>query len=461
MATRRTARPIERTVAGGWHLLTSPRLMLVWLGILLIVLLLGGILPQVPPGVVPGTPQYAQWLSQTSARWGGAVEPLRVLGLLDIFGSRVFYVLLAITGVLAGLRLLALWVPSWWHPPLSRTHSFQITLPQETQQASRSLERALAIAGQRLQPWLEKDGLRYTLARRTGAARWLPGLFYLGLLLVLLSALVGWQFGWRGETMELALGETRPLGLDELAVRLDEIAVLPNEDGTMRRLDSFIALLDGPETVTQMITGLGRRATYGNLALYQVGYGPAARVSARGEQGQPLNVHQMVGDKAPRHQARLRFSEQSQEQLLAVPEARLALRLVHYPSLAAQDIAGRVLHVQVYEEATGKLLAEQFLTQGDQLTVGGATIDLALEYYVVVRPEKEPELPLAFAGGLLALVGLCATLVWPPRETWITVLDQDDASVCRLDVPARDAEADWFRIVQAVLGEQADACDRD
>ena len=61
----------------------------------------------------------------------------------------------------------------------------------------------------------------------------------------------------------------------------------------------------------------------------------------------------------------------------------------------------------------------------------------------------------------MALVGLCATLVWPPRETWITVLDQDDASVCRLDVPARDAEADWFRIVQAVLGEQADACDRD
>jgi len=457
MATRRTARTIERTVAGGWLLLTSPRLMLVWLGVLFILFLLGGILPQVPPGMVPGSPQYAQWLSQTQARWGGAVEPLRVLGLLNIFGSRAFHVLLSITFVLAGLRLFTLWVPSWRHPPLSRTDAYQFILPQDARQASHTIERALAAAGQRPRSWLEKDGLRYTVARRTGAGRWLPGLFYLGLLLLLLSALVGWRFGWHGEDLELVLGETRPLGIGELAVRLDEIAVLPNEDDTMRRLDSLMALLDGPETVTQMITGLGRRATHGNLSLYQVGYGPAARVSARGAQGQALDVRRMLGDKSAQHQVRLRFSEQSQEQLLAVPEARLAIRLVHYPSLAAQDIAGRVLHVQVYEEASGKLLAEQFLTQGSELSVNGVTIDLALEYYVVVRPEKEPELPLAFAGGLLALLGVCATMIWPRRETWITVMGQGGASFCRLDIPARDAEADWFRIVQAILGEQAHA----
>lgn len=457
MATRRTARTIEHTVAGGWYLLTSPRLMLVWLGIFLLVLLFGGIFPQVPAGVVPGSPRYAQWLSQTQARWGGVVEPLRVLGLLNIFGSRVFHILLAITAVLAGLRLLALWMPSWRHPPLGRTDAYQFTLLQEAPQASHTIERACAAAGQRLQPWLEKGDLRYTVARRAGVVRWLPGLFYLGLLLLLSSALVGWRFGWHGEDLELVLGETRPLGIGDLAVRLDELAVLPNEDDTMQRLDSLMALLDGPETVTQMITGLGRRATHGNLSLYQVGYGPAARVSARGAQGQVLSVRRMLGDKSPQRQVRLRFAEQNQEQLLAVPEARLAIRLVHYPSLAAQDIAGRVLHVQVYEEASGKLLAEQFLSQEGQLLVNGVTITLAPEYYVVVRPEKEPELPLAFAGGLLALVGLGAAVVWPPRETWITVLGQGAVSFCRLDVSARDAEADWFRIVQAILGAQTHA----
>lgn len=455
IAYSRTARAVERTVSVGWRFLASPHVMLVWLGILLVVSLLGGILPQVPPGVSQDSAEYAQWLSQIRARWGASVEPLQVLGLLNIFGSRFFRALLAIASVIATLRLLYLWIPSWKQPPLVRTASFLVTLPHDAQQASHTIARALAVVGQRLSPWMEGDGVRYTVARRSGITRWLPGLLYLGVLLFLLSGLVGWQFGWRGEMQELVLGETRPLGSGRPAVRLDEIAVMPGKDGTMQRFDSHMSLLNGPDTVAHVVIGQGKRATYGGLALYQVGYGPAVRVSAHDAQGRTLSVRRMVGDKTPQRQVRLRFSETSQEQLLSVPEANLAIRMVHYPTLPAQGIQGRALHVQVYEETGGKLVEDKFLAQDEQLTANDVTIDLAFEYYVNVRAEQEPELPLALAGGSLMFLGLLAAAIWPPREVWVTLVEQDNRSFCRLDVPSRDSEADWFRGIQAILGEEA------
>ncbi len=425
------------------------------LAALLFVVCLGGILPQVNPELERDPAAHEQWLSQTRSRWGRVADLFQVLGLLSIFDSPSVRILFALVAVASLVRLFHHCLPSWIRPPSGRTSSFLLTLHCDSTEAWRRITRALAPAGLRLSRRIRTRDLEYAVARRTGLSRAFPGLFYLGVLVLLLATLVGWRFGWRGAEIELVLGETRVLDRRaNLAVRLDEIEFLPGKEGTMRRFDSRLSLLGSSKSPQRVTVGQGQRAAWGGLSLYQLGYGPAVRVTVEDEQGRPLNVQRVIGDTAPRRVLRERFSGQQQEQLLAVPEADLLLRLLHYPTLPGQGIPGRALHVQVYRGADDQLVAEQFLDAAGRVIANDLAIDLAFEYYVALRIEKEPELPFALVGGVLVLLGTIGFFAWPPREVWIAVREAEGDGDCRLDVLESNADAAWFMCVKAVLSEQ-------
>lgn len=371
--------------------------------------------------------------------------------------SRLAAVGLGALAAVSLVRLLQAWVVGWGvaapRDAVVRLHE----VPWTVDEAWREVGSALAVAGLRLERGGNRGDARLGLARRSGLPGRLGGAFYLGLLLMIVASLVARWWGWAGEPVELALGETRVLGRNgELTARLEQIEIMPDADGAVRELASTLSLVDGDGAADSVRVDMGRRARAGDLALYQLGHGPAARVAARGDGDRALRLQSMVLDPEPRTVARVSFSGRQQEHLLAVPQANMVVRLVHYPSLAARGISGPVLHVRVDRGIDGRSLAEEFLTEGRQLIVDGVTLDIRFEYYVVMRAAHEPHLPIAALGAALVLLGVIGFAAWPERRAWVAVQAREGAAtVCQLAVERRDASAGWLAGVEAVLGERA------
>lgn len=444
------ATPAERTSltarasAAAMRLVRSPRLALALLGALLVFALLGGVLPRtVPAGML---------------RLGASSKPFLFWTSPDIFRSRPFRVLLAIVAATALLRSLQTIVPSWSSPPQTRgLVSHEIRLPCELGSAWPKASQAFATVGQDLTAPVEAHGAQYGFARRVGIKRWFPGIFYLGLLVFLFASVVQWRYGWVGPRIDLALGETRSLGgRAGLDARLDQIELLPRPDGTIRRFNSRVALLRDSVEEAALTLRLDRRAVHSGISLYQLGFGPAVRLSARRADGESLQIHRMLGDTTPARTLRVRFTDEQQERLLAAPEAGLVIRLVYYPSLPAQGIRGRALHVQVLRGRDGQLLTERLLADAGRVAANGVTLDLAFEYYAVLRAEGEPDLAFALTGGSLMLLGIAAFVAWPPRGVWMAMRQEEGSTYCQLFVSRRDAEAQWFQRARRALLQVSD-----
>ena len=448
---------IERVCNAVWRLAVSPRTALVTLALLLVATVLGGLLPQASPALERGSSQYDAWLGQARSRYGSSVDVLESLGLLRVFSSRLFRLLLALASGVSLLRMLQLWVPPWVSPCRFPVARHTLSLRCDSEEAWQRVMRAVAMTGQRLARHSEAHGVKYAVARRKGPQAWVPGLFYLGLLPLLLASVVEHRWGWAGPPVELALGETQSLGRSTgLVVSLDQIAFHARDDGTMQRFDSLLGLLRGALVEKRVAVGLGKPAAYRGVRLYQFGFGPSVQVMAHAAEGDALQVKDMLGDPRPQHALRLRFSGQQQERLLSIPEADLVVRLLHYPSLQTRGIQGRALHVQIHRASDGLLLAEEYLDGSGQVGAGDATVSVVFEYYVTLRAKREPGLSLAVAGGLLMLVGMVGFVVCPPRDVWLSVRSRRRGSVCDLEVAERDVQAQWFLRLVSQVAEVSD-----
>jgi hypothetical protein len=451
-----TTRFLERVSTVAWRLATSPRSMMVLLVVLLGITLLGGILPQVNPATRQDAAQYAQWLSQMRLRWSGTLSLFDSLGLLNIFSGRFFHLVLAILLSALFLQVLIMAKPAWGPPPSRHASVRVLSLPSDVQRSWERLAHALAAVGQRLVQGADGEQVRYGVAVRAGVYHWLPSLLYVGLALLFAASWVQWRYGWIGPSQELMLGEIRPLDRTTgLAVRLEQVEIVPRRDGTLARLGSRVSLLKGTEVQGDVALGPGKRAIFADLALYQLGFGPSIRISARDAEGQRLDVQRMVGDTALQRSLRMRFEGRQQEQLLAIPKADVLVYLVHYPALPAQGIPSRALQVQLRRGGDGQLLAEQFLAEGGQVQANGVSVDIAFEYYILARAAREPGLPLAGIGGALIFLGMASFLPWPSRTVWVAVRQDGEGSACQLVVPRIDAEAPWFRALNVMLTEES------
>lgn len=450
-------RSIARVERAAWRGVFSPRLGLVLLIALLLLCVLGGLLPQLDMGSQSGSPQRDALRARLRSRWGPAAAYLETLGLLGVFRSRLFYVFLALLGAVAVLRLAQVASPSWVPAPPRRANSRVFVWSCEPLEAWQRVCRALSATGQRVVRHTVVADMDLGAVRGTGLERWAPGLVYAGIVVLLTASVVEWGLGWVGPQVELVLGETRPLGSGtSLSARLEQVDLVPLADGTPGRFDSHISLLRGSALVRRVILGRERSATLGGLSLYQLGFGPAVRVSAQTGKGTSLRLQQMVGDRSPQRVLRLRFSGLQQEQLLAIPDADLVARVVYYGALPNLGFRGRVLHVQLIQGSTGQSLAERFIDHNDRVTAADVGVDLAFEYAVSLRAEREPGLPVAAAGAVLVLAGIVSSLTWPPREAWIAVRQDGSRCVCQLSVREADRQARWALALAASLAEAAD-----
>lgn len=442
---------LQNVSAWAWRALLSPAMLLGLLGVMLATGLAGGLLPRAAQ--VP-------WRGAGIERSiGWAPHPWALLadtaGLSLAWGERLWSAYLALGMVVCVLRCLTLYLP-WWAGPAQRMLKLhEWNLPGEPERVWARFGQVLSDQRFRIARRTDSLGVQHALCRRKGIATWGPGIGCAGVLLLVLATRIAAWSGWRGAPLDLSLGEARPLGAQTgAAIRLDGLQLFPGPDGALARFVSELSLIEAA-AARQYTVELGRGVMHDGLSLYLLGFGPAARVSAPVSSGWTLEVQPLRAGSPRNPSVRLRFPKAQHEQLLTIPEANLNLRLVHYVSLPSQGIPGRAMHVQVYENASGQLLAERFLDKSDTLIVRGQVMEIAFEYFVTVRGGREPHLPLAALGALGALVGLVMSCLWSPQDLVITVMGHGDQSLCRIAAASQSAGADWISRLQSCLDEEA------
>lgn len=418
---------------------------MVVLALLLVAALVGGLLPQMEADAVAGSPAQARWLDAAHMRWGAWADRFAAWGLAKLYAGRAFHALLTLAAALAALWALRLWAHQWAALP-RRAAARSFTWPGDIEDAWRKLGAALLGAGLSITYWIDRDSVRYALAERRGWGRWLPGLFSVGVILLLAAAPLSERLSWVGPNLDLVVGESQPLDHDSgVTVRLEQIELYPRADGSLQRFNSQLSLSQQSQAAKTVMISPGRRASYDGLSLYQVGYGPAARISARDAQDRPLDLYDLTASASPGRLLRVRFGEQQQERLLRLGDRDLIIRLVHYSALPAQGIAGRALHAQLLRGRDGQLIAEQFLASDGAVVVAGVRVDISFEYFVTVRAEREPELPVAGLGAVLIIIGATALAVWPPRTAWIVLCQGVNGVSGQIGIARCETDAVWLR----------------
>ncbi|HHX63378.1 MAG TPA: cytochrome c biogenesis protein ResB [Chloroflexi bacterium] len=429
------------------------------MGLLLAVCIVGGLFPR-PFDETSAAPDHLTLpgIAGTS----GPTQP-RLPAIPDLFASRGLDLLLGLVGGIALLRLLSCWIPAWAPLPTGRVESWVARLPGDMVATRNALNQALGAAHMTIHRLVDTEQGTLAAARRTGVARLLPGLFYLGLLVLLGAGVWARHASWSGPQQILLLGEKRTLHDDrDVTIRLDEIELRPERDG------HGIASAVGRVTLSQpdrgdrrLAIGLTRPARADGLDLYMVGIGPAVRIIARNAAGERLYLlppGEPLPEEPPAPKAPIRvpLTGSTQEQLLAAPQGGIILRLLYYRPQNTPNASDDGILVQVLHGTDGRILDERQLAGNARFHVEGVTLDITPEYYVALRVEHEPEIPLAALGASLMLIGLGAGIVWPPRAAWLVLHDDGDSTVCRLAVPHHEASAAWARTVKALLDEEAE-----
>lgn len=353
------------------------------------------------------------------------------------------------------LRLLGLCCPCWL-PPTRRTYRRQPPDIWKWHTDSSSLAERIRAVGLRLWRCAQRDDASYGVITRGGLARWFAGVLYVGILMFVLAAPVRALFGWTGPTVTLRAGETAILQAEPaLFARLDSAEQRQQQSSEESR-PSRVSLVQNGETVAHLVLGRHRRAHYAGVSIYHLGSGPAIKVSASLEKGDPLVLQRLPSGERETGIVRLTFPSPGRETFLALPQRELTMRLVLYADPSNAHTFDGKLHVQIFRGPDSSPIVDEMLTRNRVLRIGDTLLGFAFEELVVIRAERDPDFGFAVLGMGLILLGFVASLLRPPIRVYLTWLHLRDGIECRVYASARERRCQWYQCLEAMLSESGD-----
>ncbi|MHB1356015.1 MAG: cytochrome c biogenesis protein ResB [Anaerolineae bacterium] len=441
-----------------WQTLSAPAQALWLLALASIGCLLMGLIPQIPLEMLRDPTLVDLWLVSIKSPWSGAIATLHSIGLTHLIHSRLFYIYCALVAVLLLLYLVRLLIPRWAHP-LGELTTEQWRLSCSHSDTLDHLERSTALVGLRVLyrrlPHAPDANTTYIQGISRGGRRWGSVLLVFGLMSMLATGIFTSWNNPPGKVVAVLPGDTLPLpGKPGTQLQLIKLSVLGDNNQVTRLIS------DWTMTENQLTSHLsflpGRPVLIGETGIYLLNYGPAVHLSASDSNNQILPLQPVLGASTPQDTLRLRFDRDQQEQLVALQDSSILLRLIHYPSLPAQGITGRALHIQVLRSNTGDLLQQAYLDRSGSLIIQDIKVNIAFDYYVMVQVQNEPWLWLVILGGLVTLIGLICSLFLPKRELWLALTPSPSGTWCQVWVARSDSQASWMQTWRAMIHEVAD-----
>lgn len=407
-----------------WYVLSAPHVTAALFVLLALLLALAAVLPQLPPGLEAAATE--RWLTTAAGRFPGAGALLRSVGAFDLLRSSWAHALMAALAFNLALRVAAqarflsqLKQPIVPPTPPRRVTSRRATLPGPLTPTVTRLRGALESHYTTIS--VESDtGRAQLFAQRRAAGTPGPLLVYVGLLVLLIGLAVDGAIGWRAADVALAPGNATTLnrpGAPQLT--LDDVA----DNGSTARADVTLAHTGRSRNVR---SGPATPARWGNLWLSQQATGPALAVTAADTNGRALVVQALAPDNEVGPTVHVLFQQTQSEQGFAIPARNLTFRVVSYPALPEQGIAGPVFLVEAYRGDDVAPAATELVEDVGSLVLDNVTLALRRDRYVVLQVAYLPGLLPILLGGVLVLAGVVMISSGGMARVWVHLAADGD-----------------------------------
>jgi cytochrome c biogenesis protein len=413
-----------------WRIGCSRRLSLVLFSMLVLALLLSSWFPQATYELPGDSASYTRWLAAVHQRYGVMTDWARALGLFDLRGSFVFRLLLV--AIAYNLLIsLADQINSLFARTgeLPATNDYQPVWVIEHGLASAEAMARMRGYWQRRRLWIiREEGSRFFLRLPWRQAFAL--LAHLGLVFALAALLLNERFGWQEARVSLAEGQSYNMArLGGLTLVADSIAVSFGEQSAPLDWQSDLSLMDQGQQLALGQVRAGHPWRFREGLFGQTGFGLAAELVAKGEQGQPELVQALPAQPGQRGQV-INFSASGEEGYFAVPGRGLSFRLTYYDALPQRGIEGAVIHIQAYRSGQITPVWESFLQDQASLSLDGIEYRFHRTYYAVLQASFIPGVGMFILGLVMVLAGAAA--FWVPSDSTVVLESQDRKVSARL-----------------------------
>ncbi|MBI4201286.1 MAG: cytochrome c biogenesis protein ResB [Chloroflexi bacterium] len=395
--------------------------------------LVGVLLIQAPSGVQRDPAAYAQWLAGIQPKYGFATNLFSSLGLLSIFGSWWFRLLMA----LLAANILVCTVHRGGKLLRASLARRRVVMPERFFERAR-LRESVAIQGISfsnaetvLRASLRRSGYRVVL-RREGEAvhvfsqknRFSPVatiLHHMGLVALLAGFVVGGMWGYEDPGFVVAEGASRAIGDTGLVLQLDSFVDEYYPEGPPKDYRSDVVLYDSGQEVRRATVRVNSPMVYNGVRVHQSFYGPAAVVQVQDGRNEVL-----FKEAVP-------LQWRSQERPVGsfvIPSEGLEVFVIGPASSFIDSvIPPGQMRLEIYRNGANSPLAMENLLQGEPRLVEGLSYTFIRERqfsgFMVVR---NPGKPLLWSAAIGIVLGLMWVLYFPYRQLWAMAQQQGDGT---------------------------------
>jgi cytochrome c biogenesis protein len=425
-----------------WRLFGSRGVTIALLVVIVLVLVCGAVLPQMPDDLVAGSPEHARWLASIQARYLQWSDPLARAGLLSLRDSlwlRLPLALLLVNLVVCATQQSATLLRERKLSPRDFGRSF----PPGSEASSFLFAGDPSSALDRSRQLLERRGYKVRaedvngkfqlVALRFHAARWGAVLAHGGLILVALGVLVGVRLGWRERGIALGPGQEYQVQHSEsTSLRLEDFKAELHPDGRPEAYEARVTLLENGTVASTGTLAAGAPLWYRGMFVHQVSHGPLVSISAVDAQGLPITLQTLAPSSTTVEEASLQLSENQREGYIAVPERNLVLRAAFSPepTSGAGDSPGLLL--QAYRGGTTDLVFSRTLHDSATVEIEGDSYTVQWGQYALIDVTADPMFPLVLVGAVALLVGTTMALCLRPRYVWAAMTGNQGVVEARL-----------------------------
>lgn len=417
-----------------WSFLASQRLALILILLLAAASLIGVLLVQAPSSALADPGAYARWLTQVRPKYGGVSDLLSALGLLNVFGTWWFRLLLALLAAnilvctlnRGGTLLRAALVRPRVDMPADFFQRAKLRAAVGVHglafaQAEDLVGKALRRSG--YQVLLQRRGeILHAVGDRNRFAPVGTLVHHLGLVALLAGFVIGGMWGYEDRGFVVAEGETRTLGTGGLAVRLDAFFDEYYPEGPPKDYRSHVTLFDQGREVSQATVRVNEPVIYNGVRLHQSFFGPAASMEVRDSREALL-----ASETVP-----LAWSAQDRPVgSFVIPSKGVEVYVVG-PASSFIDSAippGQV-RLEVYRVGNPAPFVVANAVQGQPLTLGDLTYTFVRErQFSGFSVVQDPGRPVLWAAAIAIVSGLVWVLYFPHRRVWAMCRQQSDGSL--------------------------------
>jgi cytochrome c biogenesis protein len=415
---------VDQVLEGLWHFLSSMRVAMVVMLAIAVLGVIGSLVIQAPSAVWADPASRADWLDGVRPKFGNLTDPLAAIDAFNVFNSLVFRGLVAFLTIsliaCSVHRISGTWRTAT-KPRVDVGPAFLEHAPQHEAIVSRqsAAETAAAASGV-----LKKRGYRVldqddgTIHVYADKHRWLSfsGLVaHISIVVILAGAIIGGTWGYRDSNFAVAEGSTRAVGA-EAGLSLEVLDFMDSYDTTTGApIDyaSTVVLYKDGQKIDEHVIRVNDPLRYKDVTFYQSGFGQAAAVTIKGEDGAVLSSEGLPYE----------WSITAEERPLAiysVPDSDKTLWILGTTGSTDPRIKPGQVQVQAWQHGQDNApIAEQVIDQGKTATVAGFDVTFDREtQYTRLNVARDPGVTLVWLGAILLFGGFAIRFMFPHKRVW-------------------------------------------